>query len=82
MKSSQALQLKHLDIMRTHYTECEATFAAVNPAADLDLFIDYNISPFTAPPDWTLEPCASHYDNVCYPYSLVELVDSSHFRVI
>ena len=37
----------------------------MNPSADQDLFIDYNISPYSPPADWVFEPCSSHYDHVC-----------------
>ena len=65
LKNVQTLHLKHLDIMRTHFNESEAALGALNPRADLDLFIDHNISAFSPPPDWSFEPCSSHYDHVC-----------------
>lgn len=64
LKVAQDVQLKHLDAIRTHLNDCEAALNAVNPGADQDLFIDHNISPFSPPPDWAFEPCASHYDTV------------------
>ncbi|KAI0755276.1 hypothetical protein C8Q80DRAFT_422803 [Daedaleopsis nitida] len=63
LKNAQDLQLKHLDALRAHLTATEGALDAVNPGADQDLFIDYNISPFSPPADWTFEPCASHYDH-------------------
>jgi hypothetical protein len=36
--------------------------SAINPGKDQDLFIDYNIRPFSAPPSFAFEPCNVHYD--------------------
>jgi formin-binding protein 1 len=36
--------------------------SGINPAQDQDLFIDYNIRPFTAPADFVFEPSGVHYD--------------------
>ncbi|KAI0647754.1 hypothetical protein C8Q79DRAFT_951721 [Trametes meyenii] len=63
LKDAQDIQLKHLDALRSHLTETSAALDAVNPQADQDLYIDYNIAPFTPPPDWTFEPSAVHYDH-------------------
>ncbi|KAL7280164.1 hypothetical protein ACG7TL_006583 [Trametes sanguinea] len=63
VKDAQELQLQHLDTLRSHLTATEATLDAVNPQADQDLFIDYNIAPFSPPPDWAFEPSAVHYDH-------------------
>ncbi|TBU61870.1 hypothetical protein BD310DRAFT_872749 [Dichomitus squalens] len=62
LKNAQAIQQKHLDVVRTHLTAFETALDAVNPAADQDLFIDHNIVPFSPPSDWAFEPCTSHYD--------------------
>ncbi|KAF5382339.1 hypothetical protein D9757_008459 [Collybiopsis confluens] len=59
---AQALQMSHLDILKNHLTATEATLNEVNPAKDEDLFIEYNIRPFTAPNDWKFEPCHNFYD--------------------
>ncbi|KAI9061334.1 hypothetical protein FKP32DRAFT_948969 [Trametes sanguinea] len=63
VKDAQEIQLQHLDTLRSHLTATEATLDAVNPQADQDLFIDYNIAPFSPPPDWAFEPSAVHYDH-------------------
>ncbi|KAI0712543.1 hypothetical protein C8Q76DRAFT_735094 [Earliella scabrosa] len=63
LQNAQGIQLKHLDTLRAHLADCETALAAVNPSADQDLFIDYNISPYSPPADWTFEPCSSHYDH-------------------
>lgn len=70
LKNAQGVQQKHLDALRLHLTDTEAALGAVSPQADQDLFIDYNIAPFTPPPDWGFEPSAVHYDHVgvrCVP---------------
>ncbi|KAI0669220.1 hypothetical protein C8Q78DRAFT_1042286 [Trametes maxima] len=63
LKDAQDIQLKHLDALRSHLTKTSAALDAVNPRADQDLYIDYNIAPFTPPPDWAFEPSAVHYDH-------------------
>ncbi|EIW59085.1 uncharacterized protein TRAVEDRAFT_122627 [Trametes versicolor FP-101664 SS1] len=63
LKGAQDIQIKHLDALRTHLTDTEAALNAVSPQADQDLFIDYNIAPFTPPPDWSFEPSPIHYDH-------------------
>ncbi|KAJ3009402.1 hypothetical protein NUW54_g2793 [Trametes sanguinea] len=63
VKDAQEIQLQHLDTLRSHLIATEATLDAVNPQADQDLFIDYNIAPFSPPPDWAFEPSAVHYDH-------------------
>ncbi|OJT08068.1 Protein BZZ1 [Trametes pubescens] len=63
LKGAQDIQLKHLDALRAHLTDTETALNAVSPQADQDLFIDYNIAPFTPPPDWGFEPSPVHYDH-------------------
>ncbi|KAH9851537.1 hypothetical protein C2E23DRAFT_829605 [Lenzites betulinus] len=63
LKNAQGVQQKHLDALRLHLTDTEAALGAVSPQADQDLFIDYNIAPFTPPPDWGFEPSGVHYDH-------------------
>ncbi|KAI0916824.1 hypothetical protein AcW1_007829 [Taiwanofungus camphoratus] len=62
MLQAQALHTSHLDALRTHVSVNEQKLRAISPAADQDLFIECNIRPFTLPPDWGFEPCATHYD--------------------
>ncbi|KAI0632446.1 hypothetical protein C8Q77DRAFT_1125758 [Trametes polyzona] len=63
LKTAQDIQLKHLDTLRGHLNDTVATLDSVSPQADQDLFIEYNISPFTPPADWSFEPSAIHYDH-------------------
>ncbi|KAI0357415.1 hypothetical protein OH77DRAFT_1450808 [Trametes cingulata] len=63
LKDAQDIQLKHLDAVRSHLTDTQTALDAVNPQADQDLFIDYNVAPFAAPADWTFEPSSVHYDH-------------------
>lgn len=60
----QAVSLEdaHLDTLKKRVASVNASAEAVNPTADQDLFIDYNIRPFSAPADWSFEPCGVHYD--------------------
>lgn len=73
LKGAQDIQIKHLDALRTHLTDTEAALNAVSPQADQELFIDYNIAPFTPPPDWSFEPSPIHYDHVGGVYVLREV---------
>lgn len=59
---AQALQISHLDVLKTRIVRTEDVLNLVNPRNDQDLFIEYNIRPFEAPGDWIFEPCAVHYD--------------------
>ncbi|KAI8978808.1 hypothetical protein BD414DRAFT_119172 [Trametes punicea] len=63
LKDAQEVQLKHLEALRSHLDVTKATLEAVNAQTDQDLFIDYNITPFKPPPDWTFEPSPVHYDH-------------------
>lgn len=77
MVTSQQLQGKHLDSVKSHVTASEKAFLAVNPSQDQEMFVDHNIRPFTAPSDWGFEPCTTHYDKVWYAvliHSLLTLV--------
>lgn len=60
----QALQIKHLDGLKGRLTTVEVVLGQVDPTQDQALFIDHNLRPFSAPADWTFEPCSSHYDTV------------------
>ena len=62
--SAQAMETNHLDISKNHLLAAEAVFQAVNPATDQEIFIDFNIRPFTIPLDWKFEPCQNFYDTV------------------
>jgi hypothetical protein len=59
-----ALEDTHLDTLKRRVAAVTESANSVNPSADQDLFIDYNIRPFSAPPDWGFEPCGVHYDTV------------------
>ncbi|KAI0081551.1 hypothetical protein K474DRAFT_1681918 [Panus rudis PR-1116 ss-1] len=59
----QSLQSKHLDTLKSRVIATEEAFKSIDPAHDQDIFIDHNIRPFKAPPDWDFEPCSIHYDN-------------------
>ena len=61
---AQALQLSHLDVLKGRLAGLESTLGQVDPPRDQDLFIEYNIRPFSAPADWSFEPCHNFYDNV------------------
>ncbi|RDB15326.1 Protein BZZ1 [Hypsizygus marmoreus] len=63
LQHCQALQLSHLDTLKSRINGVESALVAVNPSGDQDLFIQHNIRPFTAPNDWIFEPCSTHYDN-------------------
>ena len=61
---AQTLDNHYLDALKSHVSQTESTFREVNPTKDQEIFIDHNISQFTAPNDWSFEPCATHYDTV------------------
>ncbi|EIN12379.1 hypothetical protein PUNSTDRAFT_97060 [Punctularia strigosozonata HHB-11173 SS5] len=59
---AQLLHHTHSAALESRAKTFQEVLSAVNPAQDQDLFIDYNIRPFTAPGDWAFEPCSTHYD--------------------
>ncbi|KAJ3994622.1 hypothetical protein F5050DRAFT_1772912 [Lentinula boryana] len=59
---AQALQMSHLDVLKNRLAGNEARLNEVDPSKDEDLYIEYNIRPFSAPSDWKFEPCANYYD--------------------
>ncbi|KAF9071205.1 hypothetical protein BDP27DRAFT_1401569 [Rhodocollybia butyracea] len=59
---AQALQMSHLDVMKSRLAGTEVTLNEVNPSKDQDLFIEYNTRTFGAPGDWKFEPCVNFYD--------------------
>ncbi|KAJ4481967.1 hypothetical protein J3R30DRAFT_3455533 [Lentinula aciculospora] len=59
---AQALQISHLDVLKNRLAGNEARLHEVNPSKDENLYIEYNIRPFSAPSDWNFEPCANFYD--------------------
>lgn len=65
LNHAQALTAGHLDSLKKRVGGVEQALGDVSAGKDQNLFIDFNIRPFVAPTDWTFEPCASHYDNVC-----------------
>jgi hypothetical protein len=67
---SQSLQLGHLEALKNRIRGVEAALGRVDSPKDQDLFIEHNIRPFTAPNDWTFEPCATHYDSAS-PFSFI-----------
>lgn len=60
---AQTLESHYLDVLKSHVTQTEATFRELDPAKDQAIFIDHNIIQFSAPSDWTFEPCQVHYDS-------------------
>ncbi|KAL1744496.1 hypothetical protein HDZ31DRAFT_38471, partial [Schizophyllum fasciatum] len=62
MLHSQALESAHLNTLKSRVSTVEAAFNAVDTGRDQQLFIDYNIRPFSAPPDFKFEPCTNYYD--------------------
>lgn len=66
LSHAQALTAGHLDTLKKRVGVVEQALGDVSAGKDQNLFIDFNIRPFVAPADWIFEPCASHYDNVCY----------------
>ncbi|KAH8104793.1 hypothetical protein BXZ70DRAFT_1005298 [Cristinia sonorae] len=59
---AQALESSHLDRLKLRVAAAENAFKAITPSQDQMLFIDHNIRTFSAPLDWTFEPCATYYD--------------------
>lgn len=64
MLHAQQMQLQHQDGLKSRISGVQTAARDVNTVQDQDLFVDHNIRPFTAPPDWAFEPCSSHYDVV------------------
>lgn len=64
MLHAQQMQLQHQDGLKGRISVVQTAVGDVNTVQDQDLFVDHNIRPFSAPPDWTFEPCSSHYDIV------------------
>ncbi|KAI0032556.1 hypothetical protein K488DRAFT_49643 [Vararia minispora EC-137] len=62
LKLAQQLQTRHHDALKLQLTVVESSLEEVSPERDQNLFIDYNIRPFTAPSGFRFEPCAGHYD--------------------
>ncbi|KIY45574.1 hypothetical protein FISHEDRAFT_49111 [Fistulina hepatica ATCC 64428] len=56
------LELQHLDTLKQRVNTTEAALKAVDPEKDFKLFVEYNVRPFSAPVDWSFEPCATYYD--------------------
>lgn len=61
---AHSLQVSHLDRCKDQLSAGEQVLRLVNPLADQNLFIEYNIRAFTAPNNRVFEPCSSHYDTV------------------
>lgn len=60
---AQGLQLNHHDIIKSRLSAVENKLRAIDTSKDQDIFIEYNIRPFSPPKDWKFEPCATFYDN-------------------
>ncbi|KAH6912884.1 hypothetical protein BKA70DRAFT_778610 [Coprinopsis sp. MPI-PUGE-AT-0042] len=58
----QALQMQHLDVLKSRVESVQSKLSVIDPVSDGELFINYNIRPFTVPHDWKFEPCSGHYD--------------------
>ncbi|KAJ7195463.1 hypothetical protein GGX14DRAFT_676626 [Mycena pura] len=56
LSHSQAMQMTHLDVLKSRLAGVEAALGQVNPTKDQELFIEYNIRPFQPPGDWNIEP--------------------------
>ncbi|KAH9948829.1 hypothetical protein B0H21DRAFT_731329 [Amylocystis lapponica] len=63
MLHAQEIHKGHLEALKAHITAAESMLGAVSPSKDQDLFIEYNIKPFTLPQDWSFEPNMIHYDS-------------------
>ncbi|KAJ3715511.1 hypothetical protein C8R42DRAFT_681074 [Lentinula raphanica] len=59
---AQALQISHLDVLKNRLAGNEAKLNEIAPSKDEDLYIEYNVRPFSPPGDWKFEPCATFYD--------------------
>lgn len=64
LSHAQSLQHSHLDALKRHIAGVESALSAVSPQNDQNMFIEYNIRPFTLPADWKFEPCPTFYDTV------------------
>lgn len=64
VRQAQTIQSGHLDSLKSRVTATDAAFQALDPAKDQVLFIEHNVSHFAEPPDWSFEPCSTHYDTV------------------
>ncbi|KAJ7134798.1 hypothetical protein C8R44DRAFT_771495 [Mycena epipterygia] len=62
LSHSQALQISHLDVVKTRLAGVEAVLNQVDPSKDQEIFIEHNIRAFNPPKDWVFEPCVNHYD--------------------
>jgi formin-binding protein 1 len=67
MIQAQSLEIHYLDVIKSHVAETESSFKALDPSKEQEIFIDHNVSPFSAPADWAFEPCSVHYDTVSFP---------------
>lgn len=78
MLHAQHMQQQHQDGLKGRIAVVQSAVGEVNTIQDQDLFVDHNIRPFSAPSDWTFEPCSSHYDTVsCYSSSFHNEFNSS-----
>ncbi|TFY64582.1 hypothetical protein EVG20_g5899 [Dentipellis fragilis] len=59
---AQALLTTHYESLKSRVVAVDAALGEVDAGKDQDLFVEYNVRPFTAIPDWVFEPCSSHYD--------------------
>ncbi|KAH7926483.1 hypothetical protein BV22DRAFT_1104300 [Leucogyrophana mollusca] len=59
---AQSIQMAHQETLKGRLVSVDAAIREVKPSKDQDLYIDFNVRPFTVPNDWTFEPCSNHYD--------------------
>ena len=64
LSEAHALQSTHLTSLQSRVTAAQEAIAGVDIAKDQELYISYNIRPFSVPGDWGFEPCAGYYDTV------------------
>jgi len=62
LQQAQALQTNHLSNLQSRVTAAQQALAAIDIVKDQDLFVTYNLRPFTVPGDWGFEPCTGYYD--------------------
>lgn len=61
---AQAIENFHLDSLKSHVSQTETTFKALDPVKEQEIFVDHNVGQFAPPGDWSFEPCVTHYDTV------------------
>ncbi len=64
LQQAQALQTNHLSNLQSRVAAAQQALAAIDIVKDQELFVTYNLRPFTVPGDWGFEPCTGYYDTV------------------